>query len=45
MKSYRDYLNDKGVPEGPWIVDEKGQPLNKPKVVQLRKAVDKSRRV
>lgn len=21
MKSYRDYLNDRKVPEGPWVVD------------------------
>jgi hypothetical protein len=26
--SYRDWLNDRKVPRGPWVVDENGKALN-----------------
>jgi hypothetical protein len=35
MKSYRDYLDSRGVPAGPWIVD--GPRLTAPKEPQRRK--------
>lgn len=42
MRTYRDYLDEKRVPRGPWVLSD-DKPLNeKGKVVPLRKVVDKS---
>ena len=41
MKSYRDYLNERKVPLGPWCTDENDSALNK-KVVQLKRGLTKA---
>ena len=41
MRTYRDYLNEKKVPRGPWCVLELNNPLKKPDE-PAKLAVDKS---
>lgn len=37
MKTYRDFLDERKVPRGPWCVNETGEALNR----EANKAVDK----
>lgn len=45
-RDYRDWLNERKVPKGPWCVNEAGKALNaepeKAKIIQLPKRMDKS---